>query len=182
MINNKKAAMEMSVGTIVTIVLLMSVLVLGMVLITNIFSGAKSSVNQIDEKVKSEINELFKKEGAKVAFSPSDRKVSLNQGSTNEGFAFSINNKDVVEKTFSYKIFVDIDLQQSCGIRATEAESWLLIKEGRVKLPRSSAMELPELVLFTIPETAPKCTIPFSIEVYDGAELYSSGKVWVTII
>ena len=55
MIENKKAAMEMSVGTIVTIVLLMSVLVLGLVLITNIFSGATSSVKTIDDKVKSEI-------------------------------------------------------------------------------------------------------------------------------
>ena len=37
---NKKAAMEMSVGTIVTIVLLMSVLVLGIFMIQKIFSGS----------------------------------------------------------------------------------------------------------------------------------------------
>ena len=36
---NKKAAIEMSIGTIVTIVLAMSMLILGMVLVKNIFSG-----------------------------------------------------------------------------------------------------------------------------------------------
>ena len=38
---DKKAAMEMSVGTIVTIVLLMTVLILGLVLVRTIFSRSE---------------------------------------------------------------------------------------------------------------------------------------------
>ena len=59
MIKQKKAAMEMSVGTIVTIVLLMSVLILGIFLIKNIFSSAKNAIDLTDEQLNAEINELF---------------------------------------------------------------------------------------------------------------------------
>ena len=55
-IKNKKAAMEMSVGTIVTIVLLMSVLILGIFLVQNIFKSAKGAVDLTDKQLKNEIN------------------------------------------------------------------------------------------------------------------------------
>ena len=92
-IRGKKAAMEMSVGTIVTIVLLVTVLVLGLVLIRSIFTSGVRSVNQIDDKVRSAIDDLFiKDESVKIAFSPSDRKVKIEQGAVSEGFAFSVRN------------------------------------------------------------------------------------------
>ncbi len=185
MVQNKKAAMEMSVGTIVTIVLLMSVLVLGLVLITNIFTGATTSVKTIDDKVKSEINNIFKNEGATLAFSPSDRKVKITQGTQGEGFAFAINNKATEQVTFTYKIYVDpmYDLTAQCGqLTIREAESWLLSKTGTVMLPRSSSnKDNPELILYNIPTTAPTCTIPYTIDVNDKGELYSQSKVYVTI-
>lgn len=187
MLQNKKAAMEMSVGTIVTIVLLMSVLVLGLVLITNIFSGATSSVKTIDDKVKSEINNIFKNEGATLAFSPSDRKIKITQGTQGEGFAFAVNNKKTEQVTFTYEIKVDplYDLTAQCGPTMTirESESWLLSKTGTIPLARSSSnKDNPELVLFNIPQTAPTCTIPYTINVFEtGKVLYASSKVYVTI-
>lgn len=185
MLQNKKAAMEMSIGTIVTIVLLMSVMVLGLVLITNILSGANTSVTVIDDKVKSEINNIFKNEGASLAFSPSDRRVTLEQGSNNRGFAFSINNKETTEGKFVYRVFIDpnFDLTEKCGqITLREAESWLLISTGTINIPRSSSnSDNPELILFSIPETAPKCTIPYTINVMKNGQTYSETKVYVTI-
>jgi hypothetical protein len=61
---NKRAAMEMTVGTIVTIVLLMSALVLGLVLTKTIFSRTTDNVIAIDEQVKGEINKLFENSGS----------------------------------------------------------------------------------------------------------------------
>ena len=58
---NRKAAMEMSVGTIVTIVLLMTVLILGLVLVRTIFTGAIENINGIDQAVKSELKNYFQK-------------------------------------------------------------------------------------------------------------------------
>ena len=59
---NKSGAMEMSVGTIVTIVLLVSVLVLGVVLITQILASAKGAVDLTDQQLKGELEKLFSEE------------------------------------------------------------------------------------------------------------------------
>ena len=56
---NTKGAMEMSVGTIVTIVLLMSVLVLGIFFVSKIFTSSNNAIDSIDSQVQSEINQIL---------------------------------------------------------------------------------------------------------------------------
>jgi len=56
---NNKAAMEMSVGTIVTIVLLTAVLILGLVLIRTIFQSSTESIESIDTAIKAEIDKCI---------------------------------------------------------------------------------------------------------------------------
>ena len=55
----KRAAMEMSVGTIVTIVLLMAMLVLGLFFVKNIMCSGIILTNSVDEKVTNEVKGLF---------------------------------------------------------------------------------------------------------------------------
>ena len=64
---NSKGAMEMSVGTIVTIVLLMSVLVLGLFLVQRVFSSGTGAIDSIDSQVQNEIQKLFSEEGRTIA-------------------------------------------------------------------------------------------------------------------
>jgi len=52
-------AIELSIGTVVIIVLAMSMLILGIVLIRNIFGSATTAITEIDQGVKNEINKLF---------------------------------------------------------------------------------------------------------------------------
>jgi len=184
-IRSKKAAMEMSVGTIVTIVLLVTVLVLGLVLIRSIFTSGVRSVNQIDDKVRSAIDDLFiKDESVKIAFSPSDRKVKIEQGAVSEGFAFSVRNIEKESRKFRYTIAVDsnFDIRKQCNININEAESWLVINSGSFELDRNSKPANPELVLFNIPENAPSCTLPYVVRVTSDGEFYIEGKVFVTIL
>ncbi|MGY4884926.1 MAG: hypothetical protein ACP5NZ_05095 [Nanobdellota archaeon] len=90
---NKKAAMEMTVGTIVTIVLLMSALVLGLVLTKTIFVNTTNSVNSIDEQMKSEINDLFEQDESKdlIVGLGGESTAKIKQGTDQFGipFAFS---------------------------------------------------------------------------------------------
>jgi len=72
---SKKAAMEMSVGTIVTIVLLMSVLVLGLFLVQKIFNLGTGAVDAIDSQVQNEITKIFTEEGKSVAIYPSSGEI-----------------------------------------------------------------------------------------------------------
>jgi|SRR3989338_2478391 len=65
-IKQKKAAIELSIGTVVIIVLAMSMLILGLVLVRSIFTGAIDSTDTLNDKVKGEITNLFSEEGKKV--------------------------------------------------------------------------------------------------------------------
>jgi hypothetical protein len=59
MMNSKRAALELSVSTIVVIVLGVTMLIIGMVLVRNIMCGALGLTGDINGKVQSQINELF---------------------------------------------------------------------------------------------------------------------------
>ena len=68
--------MELSVGTMVTIVLLVMVLILGIVLIQNIFKGAKGAVDLTNDQIRDELNKLFSEE-KKVVIYPGTKRVEI---------------------------------------------------------------------------------------------------------
>jgi len=79
--SNRKAAIELSIGTIVIIVISMSMLILGLVLVRSIFTGATESVDTLNDRVKSEITSLFAREGSKVVvLLGSDRTATITAG------------------------------------------------------------------------------------------------------
>lgn len=81
-ISNKKAAIELSIGTIVIIVIAMSMLILGLVLVRQIFTGATESVDILDDKVQNEIKNLFNDENQDVIIKlGSDKTVKIKPGS-----------------------------------------------------------------------------------------------------
>ena len=181
----KRGAMEMSVGTIVTIVLLMSVLVLGLIMVRSIFMGGTTSVTKINDKVSSQIDELFASdENLRVAIYPSDYKIKLKQGTRGEGFAFSISNKNLESAKFKYEVGVNqyFDMEENCNINSKIADSWILQPEGEILLGGSTDMTNPKLILFNIPENAPRCTIPFKLEITEGGDPYEEVEVFLTIV
>jgi hypothetical protein len=92
---NKRAAMEMTVGTIVTIVLLMSALVLGLVLTKTIFSKTTDNVIAIDEQVKGEINKLFENSGSGLVIMLGNQNTArVKVGTANFGIPIAFSPKD----------------------------------------------------------------------------------------
>ena len=171
-VNSKKGAMEMSVGAIVTIVLLMTVLVLGLVLVRTIFTTAVENIKGIDQAVKNEINKLFSEDSTRrVVVYPSTRKIVIQKGKENLGFGFSIRNVQELEDSFSYIIYA---VETSCGMDLTTAENYIILGKSRteIRLPAGSFMEDPLFVRFGIPETAPPCQIRYSIEISNSAGIY----------
>ena len=182
-LQNKKGAMEMSVGTIVTVVLLMTVLVLGLVLVKSIFSSSTNAVSQIDDAVQASISDLFSEEGKKLAIYPNNRQVKLKKDDDPRGFAFSVKNVDTEPRDFTYTIGADPNFQfsQKCGSSMTKqkADSWLLTTSGSFSLGPGNPMDMPELVLFEIPDTAPPCTIPYKLNI--DPDNYAGTTIWITI-
>ncbi len=162
----KKGAIEMSIGTIVIIVLSMSMLILGMVLVKNIFSGASSNVLQMNDKVKDQINKLFVEDKRTVVYLP-NQLAEIKQGE-DWGVAFGVKNlqKGTVEAgRFHYEVSVsDPDVRTKCGIDERTIEGW--IKTGRaddmVIAPGQSYFGIAR---FLIPEGAPLCTVRFHVAV-----------------
>jgi hypothetical protein len=104
----KKAAIELSIGTVVIIVIAMSMLILGLVLVRTIFSGATDSVDTLNDKVKAEITSLFAKEGSKIGVKlGSDKTAKIKQGTQNFGIgigALTRNGNPVSEDNLKYKL------------------------------------------------------------------------------
>ena len=79
---NKQGALELSIGTIVVVVIGMSMLILGLVLVRTIFTGSTAAIGQLNDKVQGEISTLFVEEGKDIVVMTSDRSngLKLSQG------------------------------------------------------------------------------------------------------
>lgn len=183
MVKNKKAALELSIGTIVVLVLAMAMLIMGLILVRTIFKGGTEAVNKINDEVLKGIDDMFADSDAKIVIYPTSRKISIEQRSQGEGFAFSVRNLELDEENFIYDIAVDseFNIEDRCRITKQQADSWLDVSSGSFTLVGSSKMDMPELVTFTIPETAPSCTIPYRIDVKTEGVQYASGSIRLTV-
>lgn len=161
-----KGAIEMSVGTIVIIVLSMSMLILGMVLVKNIFSGASDNVLSMNAGVEDEINKLFTEDKRTVVYLPNQiAKIKQNE---EWGVAFGIKNlqRGTAEAgKFQYTVTVsDPDVRTKCGVGERDIEGWIISgrSDGQPIAPGQSYFGI---VRFLVPETAPLCIIRFHIDV-----------------
>lgn len=182
---SKRAAMEMSVGTIVTIVLLMSVLVLGIFLVQNIFSGSQDAVGAINDQVQNEINKLFSEEGKSLAVYPNSRQIELDEDDDGKGFAFSVKNRDTENHIYTFKVEAaeGFDFAGKCGSAMTKAkaDNYLLLPSGTIRLSAGGEMDIPEIVAFQIPDSPIPCTIPYDLMIDDENGPFQDATVYVTI-
>jgi len=179
----KKGAMELSIGTIVIIVLAMSMLILGLVLIRTIFTGAKYNVDTMNDKVRGEINKLFV-ENKKIVIYLSNQQVDIKQGN-NWGVLFVIKNlktgtPDASKFTYNVEIGNPSEVKSNCGINEKEALSWIKAgQSGSLQISPGSIQEF--YIRFQIPETAPLCIIRYNINVKADGEFYDADSFDVNI-
>lgn len=172
-VRNKKGAIEMSVGTIVTIVLMVTMLILGIVLIRNIFSSAKGVVDMTNAQLESEIEKLFSEENA-IAMYPSTRYVEIKQDDT-DGVGFGIKNLQqgaMGETTFSYQ--VSASEVANCGVSKEVAESWIVVGKAESDIAIPIGGKIIRKVIFQIPVGSPLCIARFKVEVQAGESSYVS--------
>ncbi|MEI6058584.1 MAG: hypothetical protein WCP89_02325 [archaeon] len=171
----KKGAIEMSIGTIVVIVLAMAMLVFGIMLINNIRQGAISNVNQMNDKVKDQINKLFVEDKKTVVYLPNQ--IAEIKQNEDWGIAFGIKNlaKGTAQaSTFDYSVVVsDPNVQTNCGVSETEIRKW--IKTGQAdKITIAPGETYFGIVRFLIPESSPLCTVRFHIDVKMNNAVYAT--------
>lgn len=177
----RRAAMEMSVGTLVTIVLLMAVLGLGIFLIQKIFSGGTNAIDNINDKVVNEINQIFSDESSQTALYPG-REVKIEKGKTG-GVGFSLKNTDRTPGSFSYEVLVG-GLDSTCTLTETQAQDLISLGGAGQNIELGSGDQLPQprLIRFIIPESAPLCVIRYDIKIDKDGETYTSDYFDIEIV
>lgn len=180
---NKSGAMEMTVGTIVTIVLLMSALVLGLILTKNVFGSAKGAIDLTDQELTSQIGKAFGSEDKELAFYPTSGELTIKL-EEREAMGFGIKNLGTAgTNVFSYKVSVVDDTK--CGA-SYDASKWIYsgASENNMAIPTGKITTAK--VFFEIPSGAPICLVTYKVEVYKGstpgsaANIYKSEKFYIT--
>jgi len=163
----KRAAIELSIGTIVIIVLAMSMLILGLVLVKNIFTGASDNILQINDKVKDQINKLFVEDKKTVVYLP-NQKAEIAQNE-DWGIAFAIKNteKNTNEaRRFKYSVELspNEEVLKKCGVNEKTVLDWIVTgREDTVSIAPGETYY--GIARFFIPEGSPLCTIRFHFNV-----------------
>jgi hypothetical protein len=147
----KKGALELSIGTIVILVLAMSMLILGLVLVRTIFTGAKYNVETMNKKVEAEIGKLFVEDQRVVIYLP-NREAQIKMGEP-YGMGFGIQNSIATQK-FRWEVQVDDEkIRKKCGVNEREAEDWITTGgSGSADIP--SGQKHFNLIRFNIPEAS----------------------------
>ncbi|MFH1787331.1 MAG: hypothetical protein ABH811_00885 [archaeon] len=178
---SKKAAMELTMGTIVTIVLLVAVLVVVLFFINKIRESGVNAIDGIDQAVRSEVEKLFAEDSTKkIVIYPSTREIKIKKGEDSRGFGLSIRNIED-EGRFSYEITAH---ETDCGMRLPEAEDLIALNKQRnnILIPGGSIMEDPIFVKFNIPESTPPCMITYVIDMKkDGSTYGASTDVYLKV-
>ena len=92
-LRNKKAGLELSMSTIIVIVLSVVFLILGLALLRTIYGSATSSISTIDEKLKTQLLSLFADETKNTFIKPDDGQIKVRSDTQNFGFIIGARTK-----------------------------------------------------------------------------------------
>jgi len=160
----KKAAFELSMTTVVIIVLAMTMLILGLTLVRKIFTGAMGNVQQLDDKVRAAIDELFIEKEEELLFYLTKNTAEIPQG-TEWGVAFGFSPDEGGEYSYSVKLDKEGIWKDLCpGVKEADAEKILGIgKSGNFGSVYSGAQQYG-LIKLLIPKTFPLgCQIRYRV-------------------
>lgn len=179
--NKKKGAMELSIGTIVVIVLAMSMLILGLILVKNIFSGSSKVVDMTNEQLLGQIRDLFGND-RELTLYPASKRVTITQGEV-DGFGIGIKNRGTAG-TFSYNVIVsDPDFSNKCGASygSDAVNSWIVTGRAENGIQLAPGQDTAMPVLIEIPEGTILCTFRLRVNLFKDGQQYASEPMDVTV-
>jgi len=154
---SKKAAIEMSMGTVVVIVLSVTILIFGMIFIKNIMCAGIVMTDKIDEKVSNEIQSLFGTNDYGLKCMGEDgNEVTLGDGgdrqvvcvvSTDTQYTYSLNVKKV---------------ESLSGVSTQNIQKWILDQDW-IGIVSPGQKVIPALVL-KIPKDVSATSLKIEIE------------------
>ena len=179
----KSGAIELSIGTIVVIVLSMSMLILGLVLVKNIFSGATNIVDMTNDQLMDQVSKLFGDDKKLVVY-PNSREVFVKSGEAS-GFGIGIKNllTGSSSETIEFRYAIKVAETGNCPV--SEEKLLELIVTGRELSPTKIAPggdPIVRKVKLDVPEGFPLCSFSYQINSFhSGSSPYATEFMDVTI-
>jgi len=188
-LGNKRAAIELSIGTIVIIVLAMSMLILGLVLVRNIFKGVTAIVDELNQQSIDSIIDLFSNTDEKII-------VKLGAGQTIRPKADNaLNNfligartsdgSNVDVTTFKYKLSLDRDARENCITKINERKVEEFITQRlntRLRFDKTALDIAFASIEVRIPEGTLSCSQKFRIEVEESGSTIATNFFIIDIV
>lgn len=170
----KRGAIELSVSTIVIMVLAVIMLIIGVMLVGKIGCGAISGINAINDQTKAQIINIFNPED-KLAVKEVVNEV--NKG-VDYGVGFGIKDKEGTSASYSY--LVEATDLGTCKFSKSDAEGFIVLGKS------SSNINIGEeayvgLITFSIPVQTENCNIKYRITVNRNGQFYDAKEFQIKI-
>jgi hypothetical protein len=156
----RKAAIEMSMTTVVVIVLSMTMLALGLTLVRTLFKGATLTATGLNSQVQNELNKIFQSGTSTVAIVSEGGILEPPLGKSNAVW-WALVSSD--EGKYSYTFTIDPAECASKGLTADKLKSWFVGLTGSISMPANSNKE--NKILMNVPTNAPACSFELRLEV-----------------
>src|SRR3989338_4763200 len=156
----KKAAIELSIGTIVIIVIGVSMLILGMVLVRSIMCKAVNLTDDVNSKVGDELDRYFGDTGLEVAcIGEGGEPVKLIAGKTNTVFC-------TIRATEQAKYNINLVKSTSfiTSLKDDQLKPWIKSSSWSADVAHGD-QSIKKVVTLQIPSNAPEGPIRFQLEV-----------------
>ena len=175
---DKRAAIEMSIGTIVTIVLSMMMLIGGILLVKNIMGGATNVADLNNQQIMSEIAKLYG-DNEQLVIYPN---VDIFEVKPGKPTAFAIRIKHlrqgIGDAQFTYNLRYD-NIDTGCGFSEGDINNWIQGETGSVTLSPSG--ESVQKILMTVPEGTALCSFRLIVEAQVNGDSYANEQMYVKI-
>lgn len=173
---NKKAAIELSIGTIVVVVLAMTMLVLGVVLVRSIFTGSIDLADVTNSQVRQQITELFSSEGSNLIIQLGSGKTAIvreggdvaniNIGVT-PGSGGEINSLGDLKFQIGLSQLTEDCLESALTVEGIE--SWFQYEfDEPNEFDKLESNNLFATIKVDVPDGTPSCTQKFKLTVENG--------------
>jgi len=172
----KKRGMELTISTLVVIILALMMLIVGTIIVKKTYCAAITGVTSMDDLTRQQIMNLFSQQDNKVAVKELENEISRG---IYYGVGFIIENEDKITSAgFSYNINA-IDLGD-CPISEQDAEDYIVSgNSGTATIAAGDTFS--DVVEFMVPKDAPLCSLKYQIEVEKNGEFYGSARFQVII-
>lgn len=159
MIENKRAQLELSIGTIVILVIGVSMLILGMILVRNIMCSGMQITEDVTSGVRNQLKTLFGADQVGVKCQgEGGQEISLGTGGRRKVICLI-----KVEEQARYEITAT-NIESLKGITTDSANKWALVKSWSGDVAPGTEREA-DFLLLDIPRDAPASSLRVAIQI-----------------